>query len=117
MKIAYACSICLMPAKKRLHLPRIMKAATCTRHESSDLYQDRMLLLALVKCIDIIGEAASKVSSDAREEAPDIPWPNIVAMRNRLIHGYFDINPDIVWRTVDEELPRLIIPLARLLEE
>ena len=85
-------------------------------HDRNDLYQDRMLLLALAKCVEIIGEAAGKVSGDVRADAPDIPWPNIVAMRNRLIHGYFDINPDIVWRTVDEEIPRLIVPLKRLLE-
>ncbi len=75
-----------------------------------------MLLLALVKCIEIMGEAAGKVSGDVREDAPDIPWANIVAMRNRLIHGYFDINPDIVWRTVDEEIPQLLVPLERVLK-
>ena len=46
-------------------------------HDRSDLYQDRMLLLALVKCVEIIGEAAGKVSGDVRADAPDIPWPNM----------------------------------------
>ncbi len=110
-----------MQHEDRVRLQHMLDAgqealAFAGNHERDDLYRDRMLLLALVKCIEIIGEAAGKVSDDVRADAPDIPWPNIVAMRNRLIHGYFDINPDIVWRTVDEEIPRLIVPLKRLLE-
>ncbi len=105
-----------MQREDRVRLQHMLDAgqealAFAENHERNDLYRDRMLLLALVKCIEIIGEAAGKVSDDVRADAPDIPWPNIVAMRNRLIHGYFDINPDIVWRTVDEEIPRLIVPL------
>jgi uncharacterized protein with HEPN domain len=72
-----------------------------------DLDNDRMLVLSLVKEIEIIGEAATKISEDCRRELPEIPWRNIVTMRNRLIHGYFDINLDIVWKTVAEELPPL----------
>ena len=80
----------------------------------ADLDADRMLLLALVKCIEILGEAASKVSPEVRQASPDIPWRSIVAMRNRLIHGYFDINADMVWATVVEVLPSLNEPLTKL---
>ncbi len=73
-----------------------------------DLDADRMLVLSLVKDIEIIGEAATKISEDCRRVLPEIPWKNIVAMRNRLIHGYFDIDLDIVWKTVAEELPPLL---------
>ena len=62
----------------------------------TDLGQDRMLLLALAKCIEILGEAASHVSGETRAMIPDIPWRSVIAMRNRLIHGYFDVDPDIV---------------------
>ncbi len=75
---------------------------------AEDLVHDRMLLLSLVKCIEILGEAANKVSEEARGEFPAIPWRDIVSMRNRLIHGYFDINTTIVWKTVNVELPALI---------
>jgi uncharacterized protein with HEPN domain len=81
----------------------------------ADLDTDRMLVLAVVKSIEIIGEAASRVSSAGRGEAANIPWQQIVAMRNRLIHGYFDINLDIVWSTVRSELPPLIEELDTIL--
>ncbi len=79
----------------------------------SDLAMDRALTLALVKAMEIVGEAASKVSPELRSQSPEIPWADIVAMRNRLIHGYFDVNLDIVWQTVTVELP----PLLRQLQE
>ena len=50
-----------------------------------------------------------------RDLSPGIPWPAIVTMRDRLIHGYFDVDPDIVWRTATEEVPALIPPLRDLL--
>jgi len=80
-----------------------------------DLNRDRMLLLSLVKSIEILGEAASRVSTEARAECPNLPWTDIVAMRNRLIHAYFDINRDIVWHTVTEELPPLIAELEKII--
>ncbi len=58
--------------------------------------------------IAILGEAATRVSEAAREQLFAIPWDEIIAMRHRLIHAYFDVNLDIVWRTVQEDLPRLI---------
>lgn len=66
-----------------------------------------MLLFALVRAIEIIGEAAAKVSSTTRDAHPDIPWKAIIAMRNRLIHAYFDINTDILWVAVTQEVPAL----------
>jgi uncharacterized protein with HEPN domain len=59
-----------------------------------------MLVLAVLKEIEIIGEAANKVSENAREAIPKVPWNQIIAMRNRTIHGYFDIDNDIVWTTM-----------------
>ena len=81
----------------------------------ADLIADRKLSLAVIKSIEIAGEAASRISRDLRANAPQIPWQDIVGMRNRLIHGYFDINLDIVWKTVNEELPPLISDLEQLL--
>jgi len=62
-----------------------------------DLNGDRQLVLALVKDIEIIGEAAYRVSQTARDQLPDIPWDDIIGMRHRLVHAYFDINLDILW--------------------
>ena len=81
----------------------------------SDLDSDRMLLLSLTKDIEIIGEAASKLSQETRDKYPNIPWASIIAMRNRLIHAYFDIDPDRVWDTVKDDLPPLIAELEKII--
>lgn len=83
--------------------------------ERKDLDDDRMLVLSLVKCIEIIGEAANKISDDLKSKYPLIPWKDIIGMRNRLIHTYFDIDYDIVWETVKYELPSLVDELKKLI--
>lgn len=77
----------------------------------ADLNRDEGLVLALVKAVEIIGEAASRVSESTRNEMPSVPWGDIVAMRNRLVHVYFDIDLDILWSTVQEDLPALAAAL------
>jgi uncharacterized protein with HEPN domain len=76
--------------------------------DRSDLDSDVMLRLALTRLVEIIGEAAAQVSDAARRELADVPWPQIVGMRNRLVHAYFDINADILWDTVQVALPELL---------
>jgi uncharacterized protein with HEPN domain len=73
-----------------------------------------MLLFALIRAIEIIGEAASRLSAEIRTLAPDVPWSQITGIRNRLIHAYFDIDSDVVWLTAVEELPRLLPMLQTL---
>jgi len=80
-----------------------------------NLAADRMLLFSLERAVEIIGEAASKVSAEFQSAHPDIPWADMIGMRNRLIHAYFDINPVIVWTTVLSDLPALIAQLESLL--
>ena len=77
----------------------------------------RVSLLAVMKDIEIIGEAANKISPELRLGEPGIPWVDIVGMRNRLIHAYFDVDPEFVWKTVAEDLPPLVQDLRRLLEK
>jgi uncharacterized protein with HEPN domain len=74
----------------------------------NDLLRDRVLALALVRCLEIIGEAASKVSPATRGEYPSVPWVDIIGMRNRLIHAYFDIDISLIEQTVTGDLPTLI---------
>lgn len=83
----------------------------------ADLDQDQMLLFALVRAIEIIGEAASRVSPEARARFPTVPWPAVVAMRNRLVHAYFDIDRRILWKTATEEIPQLRLQLLTFLPE
>ena len=81
----------------------------------NNLDRDRRLVLALVKSIEIIGEAAARVSKEYREITPQIPWQNIIGMRNRLIYAYFDINLDILWETVIDDLPPLIAEVKKII--
>lgn len=83
----------------------------------SDLDADRQLLLAIAMDLGILGEAAGRVCADTRDSLPDIPWPLIIGMRNRLIHAYFDLDPDVIWKTVLIDLPGLIAALDRVLGE
>jgi uncharacterized protein with HEPN domain len=75
---------------------------------------DRKLTLSLVKSIEIIGEAASKITKECQQAYPVIPWVNIIAMRNRLIHTYYDIDLDRVWDTMTSDLPPLIAELEKI---
>ncbi len=81
----------------------------------NDLEEQRLLQLALVRLVEIVGEAAGRVSKETQELHPEIPWPQIVSMRNRLIHGYDFVDHDILWKTVEEDLPPLIEMLVEIL--
>lgn len=74
----------------------------------SDLESNTMLAMALTRCLEILGEAASKVSPQVRAQFPALPFGQMVAMRNRLIHAYFDVDLNIVWTTIAEDLPTLL---------
>lgn len=82
----------------------------------SDLNSDRQLVLALVKAIEIIGEAAFQTSENTRAQFPEIPWEDIVGMRHRLVHAYFDINLDVLWKTVQDDMAPLISRLEQMLD-
>ncbi|HUT94556.1 MAG TPA: HepT-like ribonuclease domain-containing protein [Thermoguttaceae bacterium] len=79
-----------------------------------DLDVERVLTLALVQLLQIMGEAAGRVSPSRRAERPEIPWSEIVALRNRLIHGYDTIDLDILWEILTGDLPSLIGALERM---
>jgi len=79
-----------------------------------DLDTDRMLNLSLVRLLEVVGEAARGVSSIFREAHPEIAWKKMAGMRDRLIHGYYEVNLDVVWETVTEDLPPLIAQLEKI---
>lgn len=88
---------------------------SATKHTRADLDRDHVWVLGLVKCVEIVGEAASRVSEGTKQRCPQIPWAQIVAMRNRLVHVYFDIDLDQVWKAVTEDLPPLVGDLEKIL--
>ena len=100
MTIRSACGIC-----------------STTRGKRSELESDRMRQLALTRLIEIIGEAASRVSLSTRERYGQIPWLDIVGMRNRRIHGYDVVDLDLLWDTVEIDLSPLIDQLEAILRE
>lgn len=83
--------------------------------QREDLDRDAMLSMALTRAVEIVGEAAARVSEAGRAELPGIPWPAVVGMRNRLVHAYFDIDHDILWDTVHLALPALLVELKTVL--
>lgn len=82
-----------------------------------DLDVDEGLTLSLVKAVEMIGEAANQVGDATRKENLSIPWAQIIAMRNRLVHVYFDINLDVLWQTVQQDLPPLIAQLEAMVPQ
>ncbi len=82
-----------------------------------DLDKDRLLELGVVKAIELIGEAASKVSPEVRREFSDIPWEDIIGMRNRLIHAYYRIDLNRVWTTITDDVPLLREKLDKIVTE
>jgi uncharacterized protein with HEPN domain len=81
----------------------------------ADLHKERMLELSLVRLIEVIGEAAARVTSEGREKYGSIPWSQIVGMRNRLIHGYDQVDLDVLWDTIEYDLPPLILELENII--
>jgi uncharacterized protein with HEPN domain len=86
-------------------------------HDRTDLSTNTMLVMALTRCLEILGEAASKISPEVCAKFSAIPFPKIISMRNRLIHAYFEVNLDIVWTTVSDDLPELSRALDEALAE
>jgi len=76
---------------------------------------DELRSLAVVRLLEVVGEAANSVSEELRNRYPDVPWRQVIAMRNRLIHGYFDVDLHIVRDTVLEDLRPLTTALDALL--
>ena len=82
-------------------------------HNRADLDSDELLALAVVRLVEILGEAAKNVSQDIKERTPKIAWRQMAGTRDRLTHAYFDVNLDIIWDIVNNDLT----PLVEKLEE
>jgi uncharacterized protein with HEPN domain len=102
-------------------LDAINKALHFMKDKSrEDLSNDELLSLALVRLLEVLGEAAAKVSADVTDKYPAIPWHEIIGTRNRLIHGYDDVNLDILWQIVSVDLlplPSIFLNMLQQLEQ
>ena len=82
-----------------------------------DFSNDRLLQFAVVRALEVAGEAAKEIPAEVRALAPDVPWQQIAGMRDKLIHRYFGVDAAIVWETVKQEVPRLAEDIDRLINE
>jgi uncharacterized protein with HEPN domain len=96
------------------HARRVAEAVAGRRRD--ELETDPLLAAALERFIEVIGEAATKVSATTRESAKTVPWRQMIGMRNRLVHGYAAVDHDIVWDVATVDIPALIVSLEQLLE-
>ena len=85
--------------------------------EQAALAADHVRALGLVKCLEIVGEAATQLSADLQKRHAAIPWGQIIGMRNRLVHAYFDIDYEQVWKALTEDLPPLVEQWQRILAD
>ena len=79
-------------------------------------YKDDKAIYAVIRAFEIMGEASRQIPEDVRKANPKVPWREIAGMRNKLAHEYFGVNTEVVWRTVQEDLPVIIPALRKLLK-
>ncbi|MGQ9501537.1 MAG: HepT-like ribonuclease domain-containing protein [Anaerolineae bacterium] len=81
------------------------------------LEKDERTLLAVIRALEVIGEAARQVAPEFRQQHPQLPWRGMIGMRDKIIHAYFGVDVAVVWRTVREDLPPLRQAVYQLLSE
>jgi uncharacterized protein with HEPN domain len=109
-----------MPRDDRSTLEQMLDTAARLRalaraRTRASLESDQVSQLALLHLIQRLGEGASRLSADFRAEHPEFPWAEMIGMRNRIVHGYDDLDPDIVWRVSSEDIEPVIAALERAL--
>ena len=107
-----------MEIKDSARIAHILEAAQDVKNfiqekDRSSLETEKMLLYAIVRAIEIIGEASSQISSETRSQYPDLPWRDAISMRNQLIHAYITVDLDIVWKTATVAIPQFIEEIKR----
>ena len=85
--------------------------------EFDDFANDEVKVLAALQILEIIGEASKKVPDSLKRKYPEIPWKDVAGTRDKLIHGYFDVDLEVVWRSLLEDLPPLRWTVQRMLED
>jgi uncharacterized protein with HEPN domain len=82
----------------------------------SDLDRNEIFALAATRLLEILGEAANHVPDEIKEAHPEIPWREIIGVRNHLIHGYFDVDWDIIWQILSKDLPEVMPEIRKMVE-
>jgi len=110
-----------MNEKDRIRLQHMLEAAGkaelfISGKERKDLDDNEQLCLAVTRLVEIVGEAAWALSEEFKEEHHTVPWRAIIGARNRLVHGYFDVDYDILWNILARDLPQLANSIRELLD-
>ncbi len=99
-------------------LDAMQKAEILVKNVTFEEFQaDFRIHFALVRALEIIGEAAKRLPKSVREQYPDIPWKGMAGMRDRIIHGYDDVDLAIVWNVVQNDIPRIKPLLLKILSD
>lgn len=104
----------------RLHhmLDSAREAAAIAAGQTFETFAaDRLRVLASIRLLEVLGEAATQIPQELREGNRQVPWREIIDLRNRLIHGYDAVNVEIVWHIVVHDLPPLIVEIESMLEK
>ena len=110
------------PRKWKFRLRHILEAIERIEHytaslSAGELQADREKQDAVVWNLTVIGEAARQIPETVAQRYPEVPWPQMRGIRNRIVHGYDQINFDIIWNVIRNELPPLVPALKRIIEQ
>lgn len=82
-----------------------------------DLESDKKTIYAVIRCLEVIGEAVKKIPENIREEYTKIPWQEIAGMRDKLIHEYFGVDVETIWDTIQEDLSSLKDAVKKIIND
>jgi uncharacterized protein with HEPN domain len=95
-----------------------LKAEAFIRDKTiDDLMQDEVLLFAVARALEVIGEASKQVPASIKDQYPQVPWRSIAGMRDKIIHQYFGIDAEVLWATVKDDLPNMRLEVSNMLQE
>lgn len=83
---------------------------------ADDFLKDEKTIFAVIRALEVVGEAVKKIPKELRNKYPEIPWREMAGMRDKLVHDYFGVNQIVIWKTVIEDIPK-ITPLVQMIIE